>query len=114
MGNFKDNLVQRVINNVTGHLGEDATFVPCNGTSLSVRVVFDNSFELVDPDTETVISSNQPRVFVNLEDFPDGIEKGDKFILLDREQDVNRNYEVWTVQEDGQGGADCILHREDL
>lgn len=107
MAEFKS-LVQDVLGHVTQHLGEDAVFAPCNGSKISVRVVFDNTFELVDPDTETVIKSNQPRVLVRLSDYPnETINEGDVFTLN------GKDYRVWTVQEDGQGGASVMLHKED-
>lgn len=109
MAVFKGSIVQNILSRVTNHLGEDATFKPCNGTAFAVRVVFDKKFEIIDPDTETVISSNQPRVLVNLSDFPDGIEKGDQFLF----ETDSRKYVVWTVQEDGQGGAQILLHQKE-
>ena len=108
MAHFKDNIVQGILYRVTRRLGEDGSFIPINGSPLSVRVVFDNRAELIDPDTETVVSTNQPRILVNLKDYPSGINKGDKFVL------ESAAFKVWSVQEDGQGGAIVLLHKVEL
>ena len=100
---FKDR-VQRVLGHVTSHLGEDAVFYPCKGSSFAVQVVFDKEFEIVDPNSETVVSSNTPAVLVRLSDYPNGIHEGDQFQL-------DARYKVWTVQEDGQGGAVALMNR---
>lgn len=94
-----------MLGHVTKHLGEDAIFYPCKGASFSVRLVFDNEFEIIDPNTETVISSNAPVILVRLSDYPNGISEDDQFSL------EGKRFKVWSVQEDGQGGARCTLHR---
>lgn len=90
---------------MTQHLGEDATYYPCKGASVAVRVVFDNEYEIVDPDTETVISSNAPVILVRLSDYPGPIKENDRFEMS------GVKYKVWSIQEDGQGGARVTLHK---
>lgn len=94
-----------MLGHVTTHLGEDAVFYPGKGASFSVRLVFDNEFEIIDPNSETVVSSNTPVILVRLSDYPNGIEEGDQFQLS------SERFKVWTVQEDGQGGARVMLNR---
>jgi DNA-binding beta-propeller fold protein YncE len=99
------NKVQRVLGYVTKHLGEDAVYTSCNSAPRTVRVVFDNDFEIIDPDTETVISSQAPVILVRLSDFGDKIRENERFNM------DGIDYKVWSVQEDGQGGARVTLHR---
>lgn len=101
---FRDK-VFRVLGYVTQHLGEDAIFYPCKGVSYTVRVVFDNNFEIVDPNTETVISSNAAVALVRLEDFENEIQENERFEI------GGIKYKVWSVQEDSEGGARVTLHR---
>lgn len=105
------NKVQRVLGHVTQHLGQDATYYPCKGESLTVRVVFDNDYEIVDPNTEAVISSNAPIILVRLSDFPAEISENEIFQMSLEIGGPNLKYKVWSVQEDGQGGARVTLHR---
>ena len=59
----------------------------------------------VDPDTEQLVSSNQPALGVNLNDVPIDIIDGDIFEIR------NLRYRAIDNREDGQGGATVLLHR---
>jgi len=102
-----DTLTDDLIELCKSTFGENVRFEPKAGGSFEVRVIFDNRFEQVDPQTEVVVASNQPVVGVKLSDFEElvnRIEKRDVFVI--REQ----TYEVVEVQEDTQGHAKVLLH----
>lgn len=86
----------------------DAIYQPKSGGQFSIRGVFDDRAEQVDPDTERVISSNVFTFGVKLDDLPRAPEKGDKVIIK------NVKYRVINSLEDGVPDASTvlILHRE--
>lgn len=85
--------------------GEDVLYVPKVGTPLNIRGIFDNQFEQIDPDTEIVISSNQPTLGIKLNDLPLPPAKGDKVFVRDIE------YRIVDSQEDGVAGSLLFLHK---
>lgn len=74
------------------------------GAEYKINAVFDESWELVDPETEAIISSNQPKIGIRLRDLVRKPEQDDKVII------GSRHFLVKDSLEDGQGGADLILH----
>jgi len=103
---FRDR-VNRVLNLSKKEFGEDCTLYPEKGGTHKIRGIFDNEYEAIDPDTEQVISANQPVLGVNLFDFSFEIMVGDKIKIR------NLLYKIYDKREDGQGGASLILHRCD-
>lgn len=71
---------------------------------MEINAVFDRDYQAVDPDTERVISSNQPMIGVRLRDLPAKPCKGDHVVIGEEE------FKVIDSQEDGQGGASLFLH----
>lgn len=99
--------VDRVLNHCTGTFGEEVTLYPMGGGVFKIRGIFDHEHVTVDPDTEQVISANQPALGVNLNDVSVDVKDGD--IIQVR----NLKYRVIDNREDGQGGATILLHRID-
>jgi len=88
--------------------GIDVTYMPVKGGSHAIKAIFDNQWEQVDPDTETVIASNLPRINVKLQDLKKlGIVPCKK----DRVDIKGVLYQVIDSQEDGQGASELILHK---
>lgn len=106
MVDFRDR-VDKLLKVATRTFGEDVTFMPRVGGLYVIKGIFDNDYEAIDPDTEEVISSNQPMVGINLHSLDVSPKQGDKFRVR------NLTYKVIDVREDGQGGASCFLHKED-
>lgn len=104
MGDFRDK-VNRVLNHGMETFGESVTFYPKSGGVYKVQAVFDNSYEAIDPDTEQVISANQPTLGVNLNKIEFEMRQGDEVQVRDT------RYEVTDKREDGQGGALLLLHK---
>ena len=104
---FRDR-VNRVLKSCTNTFGEDVLYYPPdkNG-SFKLRGIFDNDYQAIDPDTEQVISGNQPVLGVNLFDLDFEIKK-DGLIKL-----RNLTYKIYDVREDGQGGASLLMHKCD-
>lgn len=100
-----EKLTDLVLENAICAFYTDAIHYPRDGSaSQAVKVIFDNEFEQVDPDTENLIASQSPRAGVKISDFDNPIRKRDIFEIKGIE------YEVIDKQEDGQGGATLFFH----
>ncbi len=104
MVDFRDR-VDKVLNICTNNFGEMCTLYPDLGGSYDLRGIFDNNFELVDPDTEQVISANHSVLGVNLFNLDFEVKTRDKVQIR------NVLYSIYDIREDGQGGASLLLHR---
>lgn len=104
--NFRSH-VNRILSLSTETFGEEVTFYLRSGRVKTVRAIFDNEFKLVDLDTEQLVSANQPRLGVNLNDFPEeDLRKGDSVIIR------SIRFKITDKQEDGQGGATLFVQKE--
>lgn len=83
--------------------GEDVTFEPQAGGSFSIVGIFNEIFEQVDPDTERVISTQNPTLGVKLSDLPSTPKKDD--VLKIR----GVTYRIYDSQEDGEGMSQLFL-----
>ena len=97
--------VDSVLNHGMKTFGETVTFYPRAGGVYKVEGVFDANYEAIDPDTEQVISANQPALGVNLNDVKFEIEQDDRVQIRDT------RYRIIDKREDGQGGALLLLHK---
>lgn len=106
MSRFKDK-VSNLLGTAINVFGESIEYRPKNGGSFEIEGVLDQGFEQVDPDTETVVSTNLLKLGIRLKDLPVTPKQGDQVISLED----GKKFAVKDVQEDGQGGASLILHR---
>jgi hypothetical protein len=97
--------VDRVLNHCTNIFGEEIIFYPKKGGVYKVRGVFDNEYRTIDPDTEQVLSVNQPALGINLNDFPIEISIEDSVKVR------GLLFKIVDKREDGQGGALLMLHK---
>lgn len=104
MADFRS-LVNRVLKHSTTAFGEEVTFYPKAGRVFKVRAIFDNSYQALDPDTERVVSVNQPALGVNLNDLPEEIQIHDEVVIR------KIRFRIVDKQEDGQGGATLLIHK---
>lgn len=104
MRDFRDR-VNNLLRHCTKNFGEQVVYYPKRGGSHKIEGIFDNDVETVDPETEQLISSQQPILGVNLNDL--------KFEMKINDQVRIRNlmFRIIEVREDGQGGAQLILHK---
>lgn len=102
MSSFKDK-VGRLLDRAIPTFGETIRYQSQEYGSYDLEAVFDADFLIIDPDTEVVVSSNQPRIGVKLADLVGEPKKGDSLII------DNHLYYVDDSQEDGQGGAAITL-----
>jgi len=105
MVDFRDR-VDRLLGTATKTFGETVILLPKKGGRYSIKGIFDNEYEAIDPDTEELISSEQPVLGINLHSLEIRPRKYDKVKIR------NLTYQVIDVREDGQGGASLILHKE--
>ena len=106
MSDFREK-VNRVLNHGMETFGETVTFYPNSGGVHKFEAVFDNSYQAIDPDTEQVISANQPTLGINLNKVEFDIKQGDEVQVRDT------RYRITDKREDGQGGALLLLHKTD-
>lgn len=99
------NHTDRILSKSMDVFGELVKFYPQSGGVFSVKAIFDNEASALDLDTEQVLSVNQPRLGVNLNDLEFDVRQGDKVVVRDVE------YKVQDKVEDGQGGATLALHK---
>lgn len=99
------NHVDRILSVSMSKFGEEVVFFPKTGGVYKVRAVFDNEWISLDPDTEQLISVNQPSLGINLNDVKFDVKQND-------EVEVRKiRYRVQDKREDGQGGARLLLHK---
>ena len=103
---FKDRLVQNLLKTTIRMIGEKIEYRYKRGGRKEIYAVFDEDYEAVDPDTEKVISSNQPTIGINLTDLNGKPAVDDQVVRLEDGQ----KYRVTDTREDGQGGALLLLH----
>jgi hypothetical protein len=84
-------------------LGVAAIYRPKAGGVITLRGVFDNRAQEVDPDTERPVSSNVYTLGVKLDDLPNPPAKGDKITIREK------LYKVIDALEDGVPDASVVL-----
>lgn len=86
-------------------LGETVIYRHQDGGSVSINAVWDRSYEIVDADSETVVSSTNPHIGVELTDLLEAPKENDKVEFL------NDVYRVVDIEPDGQGAAQIVLFK---
>lgn len=95
----------RIISAVTKTFGDEMTFSPKGGTPVQINGVFDFEHEAVDPETQAIISVQQPVVTVRIADLPREPKRGDRFVIK------SVSYDVRDVRPDGHGAALVLLNK---
>jgi hypothetical protein len=86
--------------------GASVTYLPKEGGDpLAITGVYSAPSELVEIGAPTSISTSAPVLGVEREDLPSGDRIGDTLVL------GGVTWKVIDVREDGEGGADLMLHR---
>jgi len=104
MQDFKGK-VNRLLSVAIPTFGEQVEYRPTRGGRYSMQAVFDDEYRSVDPDSQTVVSTNLPRIGVNLADLPWPPDKGDLIYIR------GETFKLYDSQEDGQGGATLFMHK---
>ena len=87
--------------------GETVLYTPDagEGDEIEITAIVDQAFEAVDPNTGTIVVSQQPVIGIKDDDLPSDPQKGD--LITARETD----FIVIEVQRDGQAGSKLLLHK---
>jgi len=96
---------KRILGHATRVFGETVKVYPKKGGVYKINAIFDNEYQSVDPETEKVLSVNQPALGINLNDLPVEIKQHDEVEIR------GIRFKVIDKQEDGQGGATLMLHK---
>jgi len=86
-------------------LGEDFTYITEGGDAITVRGVYEDQYQEVDPQTQVAVISQQPMLFCRLQDLPETRGRGDRITVR------GETYRVREEQPDGYGNTDIYLHR---
>ena len=86
-------------------LGEEMSYRYKTGGSTKITAVWNRQHTSVDPDTEAVVSTNDPNIGVQLKDLRAYPVEGDKVYFN------GDKYKVVDVEEDGQGAAQLRLYK---
>ena len=81
----------------------EAIYEPKSGGTIPILGVFGDGGQVVDPDTEQVISSNALTFGIKLDDLPFAPARGDKLTIK------GVSYKVVDALEDGVPGASAVL-----
>jgi hypothetical protein len=104
MTDFRER-VDKILSVSMDKFGENVKFFPKSGGVFEVRGIFDNEYQSLDPDTEQVVSVNQPALGVNLNDLKFEVKQNDEVEIR------GQRFRVQDKREDGQGGATLMLHK---
>lgn len=103
-----------LIDHAEHDMGEFVEYRPKRGGRYKFKAIFDQNFEQIDPDTQVVISVNQPRIEVDLEDIPNQMPQQDDIVILyNTDRLKEETYKVNEIQEDGLGAAVLFLTLQD-
>lgn len=86
-------------------LGETMTYKHKGGGSVNITAVWNREHQTVDPDTEVIVSSNNPHIGVQLSDLLKPPKDDDQVVFQ------GDTYRVVDVEEDGQGAAQIVLFK---
>lgn len=95
----------RILDRAKTSLGEDILYTHGDGSSATIRGIWNNEYQIVDPDTEALVTSNNPHVGVILKDLLIAPANGD---IVEFQ---SKQYKVIDIQEDGQGAAQLFLYK---
>ena len=85
--------------------GEIVVYTPQGQDSISLNGIYDDLYEAVDPNSNTIITSDQPILGIRNSDLGVTPHQGDAVTVR------GENFTVKEVQTDGQGGSKLFLHR---
>ena len=93
-----------ILGNCLNVFGEAVVYTPSGLSSVSITGIFDNLYEVIDPNTGAIITATQPIL---------GLRNSDLAQLPRQDDTLNvrgQDYRVKEVQVDGQGGSKLFLH----
>lgn len=97
---------RRMVGTCTRIFGEQVTYLPRAGGSITLLGVFNDAWQEVDPDSGAVISSNRPVIGIRLADLSAAPTAGDRVRVRGIE------YLVKDSQRDGEAGAILMLQKD--
>ena len=94
-----------VLGNCLTTFGEDIVYTPKGQPAVNMTGIFDDLYESVDPNTNAIITSQQPIVGIKDADLGQTPRQDDQVFVR------GILYRVKEVQTDGQGGSRLFLHK---
>jgi len=86
-------------------LGEKMIYQHLDGGEVAITAVWNREHEIVDANTETIVSTVHPHIGVQLKDLIQPPKENDTVLFL------GNTFRVIDVEEDGQGAAQIILFK---
>jgi len=101
------NLYDAALKVIVPTFGDESRYYPKNKKRgpYTFTAIFDEKYLAVDPNTEELISGNEPRIGVDLSKMKSVPEKGDECVVLDK------RWRVKDTVEDGLGASTLLLTR---
>lgn len=85
--------------------GVPVDYTPIGLSVITIDAIFDRSYIEIDPETQAVISSYTPMLFIDLGDLPSEPKNGDRVLI------EGDNYRVESSEPDGKGGSRLPLRK---
>jgi hypothetical protein len=99
---FKEKIGSDFKGMLNGEFAEEMT-ISDGQTTINFKGIFDETYQQIDPDTNSVIMSTKPRITLFLNDVEFKIKQGFAVAIK------NKNYKVREIQPDGEGSVTLYL-----
>lgn len=87
---------------LNGEFAEEIT-ISNGANSVTIRGIFDKTFQMVDPDSQAVMISSKPRVTIWKSDVPFTVKQGHSVTAR------SRTYKIREPQDEGEGAVTLYL-----
>lgn len=99
---FND-LYDGVLNSGNSTFGEDVEYAPLSGGTFNITGVFEKNPKVIDPETQALVSTNQPMVEIKKADISAVLAQGDVVTIK------TVAYTVTEIEDDDRGGLKIFL-----
>ena len=100
--NFKEAIGSDFKDILNGEFSEDLT-ISDGVTTVTVKGLFDSTYQQIDPDTNAIVISSKPRATLFLNDVAFKLKQGLVVVIK------GKTYKIREVQPDGEGSAVLYL-----
>lgn len=98
MSGFRDSVDTDYQNVLHGDFAEPVSVANGSGSTVTIQALFEKTFKEVNPETQTVVLSSNPRVAVWAGDIPFTLKQGQQVTAR------GKTYKIESLEPDGEGG----------